>query len=98
MMTYLFLNVAFLLTLFVVLNLVLRKTPWKEIGLTLIGTSALTLIFDNVIVATGIVDYNPEKTLGILLGVAPIEDFAYTIAAALLIPSMWILLGKKKVR
>lgn len=97
-MTYLFLNAAFLLTLFVVLNLVLRKTPWKAIGITLLGTSLLTLIFDNVIVATGIVDYDPDKILGILLGVAPIEDFAYTIAAAVLIPSMWILLGKKKVR
>lgn len=95
-MTYLALNAAFLFTLFVILNLFLRKTPWKTVGLTLLATTILTAIFDNLIVATGIVAYDPAKILGLVVGVAPIEDFAYTIAAALLIPTVWIFLGRKK--
>lgn len=49
----------------------------------------LTLVFDNLIIATGIVDYDPEKISGIRLGVAPIEDFAYTIVALILVPSLF---------
>lgn len=97
-MTYFALNASVLLTLFVVLNLFLRKTPWKQVGLTLLATTALTAVFDNVIVGTGIVAYDASRILGLMIGVAPIEDFAYTIAAALLIPAVWILLGKRKNR
>lgn len=95
-MTYFALNASVLLILFVVLNIFLRKTPWKLVGLTLLATITLTAVFDNVIVGTGIVAYDPSKILGLLIGVAPIEDFAYTIAAALLIPAVWILLGRRK--
>lgn len=49
----------------------------------------LTLVFDNLIIATGIVDYDPDKISGIRLGVAPIEDFAYTIVALILVPSLF---------
>jgi lycopene cyclase domain-containing protein len=97
-MTYFALNASVLLTLFVVLNLFLRKTPWKLVGLTLLATMVLTAIFDSVIVGTGIVAYDTSKILGLMIGLAPVEDFAYTIAAALLIPAVWILLGKRKTR
>jgi lycopene cyclase domain-containing protein len=97
-MTYFALNASVLLTLFVVLNLFLRKTPWKLVGLTLLATMVLTAIFDSVIVGTGIVAYDSKKILGVMIGLAPVEDFAYTIAAALLIPAVWILLGKRKNR
>ena len=49
----------------------------------------LTLVFDNLIIASGIVDYDPEKISGIRLGVAPIEDFAYALVALVLIPSVF---------
>jgi lycopene cyclase domain-containing protein len=96
--TYFALNASVLLTLFVVLNLFLRKTPWKLVGLTLLATMVLTAIFDNVIVGTEIVAYDATKILGVMIGLAPVEDFAYTIAAALLIPAVWILLGNRKNR
>ncbi|WP_296632841.1 lycopene cyclase domain-containing protein [Rhodoluna sp.] len=97
-MTYLALNATFLLTLFVVLNVLVRRTPWRVIGITTIFLLVLTVIFDNAIVGTGIVAYDASKISGLMIGVAPIEDFAYTLAAAILIPSVWILLergGKK---
>lgn len=97
-MTYLALNATFLLTLFVVLNVLVRRTPWRVIGITTILLLVLTAVFDNIIVGTGIVAYDSSKIWGVLIGVAPIEDFAYALAAAILIPSVWILLerGDKK--
>ena len=59
----------------------------------LVGTAAvmltLTAIFDNVIIGTGIVAYDPEMISGIKIGVAPIEDFAYTVLAIVLVPSLF---------
>lgn len=49
----------------------------------------LTIIFDNLIIYSGIVTYNTENILGLSIGLAPYEDFAYTIAAALLLPALW---------
>jgi lycopene cyclase domain-containing protein len=42
-----------------------------------------------VIIATGIVAYDQEKISGIMIGLAPIEDFAYTVLAIILVPSLF---------
>lgn len=55
----------------------------------------LTAIFDNVIIGTGIVAYDEELISGIKILYAPIEDFAYTIVALLLVPSLFNLLRTK---
>ena len=55
----------------------------------------LTAVFDNVLVATGIVGYDPRLISGVLVGVAPIEDFAYAIAAVVLLPALWHLLAAR---
>lgn len=49
----------------------------------------MTLVFDNLIIASGIVDYDYSKTSGIRLFLAPIEDFAYTLVALVLVPSLF---------
>ena len=95
-MTYLMLNSFVLLFLFVVLNLFMRKTPWLTVGLTTVAMLAITAIFDNLIIITGTVAYDENKILGWLIGTAPIEDFAYTLAAVILVPGLWILLGRKQ--
>lgn len=56
----------------------------------------LTAIFDNAIIGFGLVDYNDALISGIRVGFAPLEDFAYTLAALLLIPALWHLLAPKK--
>ena len=48
----------------------------------------LTAIFDNVIIGTGIVAYDDDLLLGIKILYAPIEDFAYTAVAVVLVPSL----------
>jgi lycopene cyclase domain-containing protein len=83
-MTYLALNITFMLSAFVVLNVVMRKSPWRTLGLTLVVMLAATTIFDNVIIGLHIVSYDPTKVSGVLIGVAPIEDFCYTVVAVML--------------
>ena len=56
---------------------------------------ALTAIFDNVIVGTGIVAYDDDLLLGIKILYAPIEDFAYTAVALVLVPSLFNLFRTK---
>jgi len=95
-MNYLALNCVFMLMAFVILNVVVRKSPWKLIGWTLLVMVLVTLVFDNVIVALGIVDYDLNKISGVLLGLVPVEDFAYTIVSVLAVSSIWHLMTRKK--
>lgn len=57
---------------------------------------ALTAIFDNVMIATGLFHYAPEQLIGVQIGLAPIEDFSYPIAGALLLPALWSLLRHRR--
>jgi len=88
-MTYLTLTLVVLL-MFAIYALMLRR--WLLLS-PILKTAAvmllMTLVFDNLIIATGIVDYDPGKISGIRLGVAPIEDFAYTLVALVLVPSVF---------
>lgn len=95
-MTYLALNVTFMLIAFVVLNLVSRKSPWRAIGFTMLWMLLVTLVFDNIIIGLEIVGYDKTKISGILLGLAPIEDFAYTVVAVLAVGIIWTKLTKEK--
>lgn len=61
----------------------------KRLLLTLAALLIITAIFDSLIIWLGIVAYDASKILGIYIGKAPIEDFAYTIAAVLLVPLLW---------
>ena len=54
----------------------------------------LTAVFDNLIILAGIVDYDATKLMGIYVGVVPIEDFAYTVVAVLLVPGIWKAVSK----
>ena len=52
----------------------------------------LTALFDNLMISAGLVAYDHDLTSGLRLGVAPVEDFAYAVAAAVFVPSVWSLL------
>ncbi|MBC7308097.1 MAG: lycopene cyclase domain-containing protein, partial [Dietzia sp.] len=62
------------------------------VGGSLVVLLVLTAIFDNIMIAAGLVAYDDSLTSGIRLGVAPIEDFSYAIAAAVFVPSVWFTL------
>jgi len=94
-MTYLFLNLAFLLTLIMFIPKTLKKPPLAW-WVTLAGLLLLTAIFDPLIIHFGIVDYDPAKILGLRLLGAPIEDFFYALYAACIVPLVWNRLGEKQ--
>jgi lycopene cyclase domain-containing protein len=94
--TYLLLNLPFLGAVALVAaaaGLARRAPRWRAVGLAAIPLVLLTAVFDNVIVGTGVVAYDPDRISGLRLGVMPVEDFAYAIAAIVLLPSLWTLLG-----
>lgn len=81
----------------VIINVFVRKTPWLNLIRTMLAMLLVTLVFDNVIIGLGIVDYDINKLSGIYLGLAPIEDFAYTVVSVLAVGSIWHkLTGNKK--
>lgn len=64
-------------------------------AITVVVLFVLTLIFDNVMIASGLFDYGGHTLNGLRLGLAPIEDFAYPLGGALLLSGLWILLIAK---
>lgn len=55
----------------------------------------LTAVFDNLMIAAGFFEYSSAQISGWRVGAAPVEDFLYVLAAALLLPALWQLLAAK---
>ncbi len=98
MATYLILNCVFLLALAAWWVFIKPTVKPQLILLTVAILLVFTALFDSLIVSFGIVDYDYTKTLGILVGAAPIEDFFYAILAGVLIPITWNILGRKHAK
>lgn len=98
MATYLILNCIFLVGLALWWYIVKPAVKPKLVLLTIAILLVFTAVFDSVIVSLGMVDYDYSKTLGILVGTAPIEDFFYALMAGALIPFVWTILGKNHAR
>lgn len=67
--------------------------PW---WIMLVALLLMTAVFDSLIVSSGIVGYNESKILGVYVGAAPIEDFAYALLAAIVVPDIWNMLGGRR--
>jgi lycopene cyclase domain-containing protein len=87
---------------FLAVSAVLAAIAWRRapaghaaaLALTAGGLVLLTAVFDSLMIAAGLFDYADAPLLGPRLGLAPIEDFAYPIAALLLCSAVWTLLGR----
>lgn len=100
-MTYTLLNIVFLafVALVAIAAVVARRSPrWRAVGIAAVLMLALTAVFDNVIIGTGLVAYDDALISGVLIGLAPIEDFAYTVAALVMLPAVWELLRRTPSR
>ena len=98
-MTYWALNAIFLAVVAAVAiaAVVSKRGPrWASVGLVLGVVLLMTAVFDNVMIGVGLVGYDEAKISGAFIGIAPLEDFAYAIAAVVLLPSLWTLLGGKR--
>jgi len=94
-MTYALLNLIFVIPVLVLLFTYRWLVHWGTLCYTLVALLLMTAVFDNFIVGSGIVAYDPELLSGVFIGFAPIEDFAYTLVAAVLIPKTWWWLGSR---
>ncbi|MEN9620585.1 MAG: hypothetical protein RL499_778 [Actinomycetota bacterium] len=100
-MTYTLLNIVFLtiVAIVAIAAVAARRAPrWRAVGLAAVLLLTLTAIFDNVIIGTGLVAYDESLISGVIIGLAPIEDFAYTVAALVLLPAVWELLRRQPNR
>lgn len=95
MMTYVILNVIFMALVagFVVATGKLGQLRPKPLMATAGILLLLTAVFDSVIIHLGLVTYDLTKIAGIYIGKAPIEDFAYTLVAVILVPILWMIFG-----
>ncbi|WP_345750712.1 lycopene cyclase domain-containing protein [Microbacterium rhizophilus] len=92
-MTYLVLCAVFL-AVAIVAALLLRRGAERRPSLAATAIAALALVvltavFDNVMIAAGLFAYDDARISGIRIGAAPIEDFAYPLAAVILLPHLW---------
>jgi lycopene cyclase domain-containing protein len=94
-MTYTLLNLIFIVPVLVLLFSYRWLAHWSTLCYTLVALLLMTAVFDNFIVGSGIVAYDTALLSGVFIGFAPIEDFAYTLVAAVLIPMTWWWLGSR---
>jgi lycopene cyclase domain-containing protein len=99
-MTYWALNAIFLAAVAAVAlaAVISRRAPrWTSVGLVAGIVLLITAVFDNVMIGVGLVSYSPTAISGVFVGLAPLEDFAYALAAAVLLPSLWSLIGPEPI-
>jgi len=98
-MTYLILNSIFMAIILVILIILQRVYSVQRLSFrALVLMLLLTAVFDSLLIGFGIVEYDYSKTIGIKIGLAPIEDFSYTVTAWAIVPFIWSALELKKGR
>ena len=88
MFTYLIINCVFLviaLSVYAMRPFKLSRAWW----LALLCLLVMTAVFDSLLIQFDIVQYDTSKLLGWYIWRAPIEDFFYSLVAALIIPALW---------
>lgn len=102
-MTYLVLSVIFLAAaaLMAAGALIVARSSgrvarwWLPVALAGVVVLILTAVFDNLMISSGLMRYAAATLSGVYIGLAPLEDFAYPAAGAMLLPSLWFLFGKR---
>jgi len=102
-MSYAALAALFLLPPLAVLVLaVLVRRPgrrwWLSTTITVGLLLVLTVVFDSLMISADLFRFAEEDLLGPRIGLAPIEDLAWPMAAGLLLPALWLLLSPREER
>lgn len=100
-MTYLALSAVFLAIAAAAALLAARRgerVPAVALAAGGLALFALTAVFDTVMIAAGLFTYTDTHLLGPRIGLAPIEDFAYPLAAVILLPALWARLRRNDDR
>lgn len=75
-------------------RLVTRAVFWLTYPIVLVGQ----FVTNGVLTGRGIVRYAPETIVGLRIGYAPVEDLGFGFALVLVTLSVWVRLGRSKVR
>ncbi|QTE29682.1 lycopene cyclase domain-containing protein [Pengzhenrongella sicca] len=97
-MTNALLNLAVLAALILGLGRHLRGLRAGPIVGAAVVLVAMTAVFDTVMIGVGLYVYDPDRILGVYVAGAPLEDFAYPLAAAIAMPALWTLFGARERR
>ena len=73
-----------------------RRPHAAALAIAAVALIVLTAVFDSIMIASGLFHYSPDHLLGVHIGLAPLEDFAYPVAGALLLPALWALLRARR--
>ena len=96
-MTYWSVNFIFLgISAVVLLVAVLVRWPrglfWGSLVASFVLLGVLTVIFDNLMIAADLFRFDEAQLSGIRIGLAPLEDLAWPVAAAATLPALTLLL------
>ncbi|SDX33873.1 lycopene cyclase domain-containing protein [Arthrobacter sp. cf158] len=69
---------------------------WKAVALAFAALAVLTAVFDSVMIGMELFHYDASHILGLKVGLAPIEDFAYPLAGVVALPGLWMWLTRKR--
>ncbi|MEO7350101.1 MAG: lycopene cyclase domain-containing protein [Terrimesophilobacter sp.] len=105
-MIYLILSIVFVMVACLILALALARPGAQQrralvrrwtapVIITGVALVILTAVFDNIMIALGFMVYSQTHVTGISVGLAPLEDFSYPLAGLILLPALWLLLGKR---
>lgn len=93
-MTYMLLNTVFFALLAVIVMVARKRLSLRGVLVTLGAVVALTAVFDPIMIAVGLVDYDSTKLLGLYWFGAPLEDFAYSLFAVPFVACLWHILER----
>lgn len=103
-MTYLLIDLVFLAVAAAVLAVALLRAPdrsrllrrwWLPALASAVVLIALTIVFDNAMIAAGLMTYAAHTVTGARVGLVPVEDLAYPLAGLLLLSGLWLLLRRR---
>jgi len=103
-MTYLLIDLVFLAVAAAVLAVALLRAPdrdrlvrrwWLPALVSGVVLLALTIVFDNAMIAAGLMTYAPHTVSGARIGLVPVEDLAYPVGGLLVLTGLWVLLRRR---
>lgn len=68
------------------------------VAVTLVVLVVLTVVFDSLMISADLFRYDAVALVGLTVWRTPVEDLAWPVAAALALPSVWVLLAPVPAR
>lgn len=69
---------------------------WAATAAVAVALLVLTAVFDSLMILADLFRYDEAALAGARIWLAPVEDLAWPVAAVLLLPALWELLGGRE--